>query len=79
MRDSLRAEPRMYEHLDAAQQVKHASGRTTQNRKVEKIPMLSYLYAGSETLVGRTISNSVQDRHRQEMVYFAESIAGVTA
>ncbi|MCU0946696.1 MAG: hypothetical protein MUF47_00375 [Porphyrobacter sp.] len=45
MRDLLRAEPRRYKHLDAAQLVKHALGLATEGNRSGLSPVLVYLYA----------------------------------
>lgn len=45
MRDLLRAEPRHYRHLDAAQLVKHALGLGTEATRSGRSPVLVYLYA----------------------------------
>jgi hypothetical protein len=45
MRDLLRAEPRRYKHLDAAQLVKHALGLANESRRSGLSPVLVYLYA----------------------------------
>lgn len=45
MRDLLRAEPRYFEYLDAAQLVKHALGLATEALRSGLAPVLVYLYA----------------------------------
>lgn len=45
MRDVLRAEPKRYRYVDAAQLVKHAFGLVTEGRRKGKEPVLLYLFA----------------------------------
>lgn len=76
MRDRLRAAPRSFSHLDAAQLVKHAFGLVTEGRRVGKAPVLFYLFAEPERQEGRTITAEALARHRDEVAEFAASVCG---
>lgn len=76
LRDVLAADPVKFEHLDAAQLVKHAFGLVTDARRKRKTPALIYIFAEPEVLKGRKISQSVKDRHRLEIATFAEAVTG---
>lgn len=74
MRDRLRAKPRTYVHLDAAQLVKHAFGLVSEARRIGKKPILLYLF--SEPTKGRAVSPNQMACHRCEITSFAELVAG---
>ncbi|MCE2841482.1 MAG: hypothetical protein LW689_01540, partial [Novosphingobium sp.] len=67
MRDRLKASPRMFVHLDAAQLVKHALGLATQARKAGKSAVLQYLFAEPASLDGKIISQTSHRLHREEI------------
>lgn len=71
MRDSLRTRPDTFQHLDAAQLVKHAFGLITQSKKIEKRPILVYLYAEPSRWPETAIA-----LHRLEIDQFARSVSG---
>ncbi|GMN03903.1 PGN_0703 family putative restriction endonuclease [Erythrobacter sp. MTPC3] len=74
MRDLLRAEPRRYRHLDAAQLVKHALGIATQASREGLEPALLYLYAEPDG--GMEISDSAFLQHRREIEDLQANVAG---
>jgi len=71
MRDRLRAEPRRYRHLDAAQLVKHALGLATEAGKAGKQPVLLYLFAEPSRIAAAALA-----RHRAEIADFSARISG---
>lgn len=71
MRDDLRAEPKRYRYLDAAQLVKHAFGLVTEGRRMGKKPVLLYLFAEPSDAG----SASVFSEHRAELDNFAGQVA----
>jgi hypothetical protein len=76
MRDALRSGVVHFEHLDAAQLVKHAFGLVTQSRKLEKAPILYYLYAEPAERAGKSIPAAALERHRAEIADFASRVRG---
>jgi len=78
LRDVLAADPETFEHLDAAQLVKHAFGLVTDARRKRKTPALIYIFAEPEVLKARKISQSAKERHRLEIASFAEAVKGAT-
>ena len=80
VRDTLRANGRLYEFLDAAQLVKHAFAlRTAVHRRGGKLtPILFYLYAEPNAWPkdNRPIGDDEKATHRQEIARFAQDVAG---
>lgn len=76
LRDVLAADLKKFEHLDAAQLVKHAFGLVTDARRKRKTPALIYIFAEPEVLKGKKISQSAKERHRLEIATFAEAVTG---
>lgn len=76
MRDDLRIGAVRYDHLDAAQLVKHAFGLLTQARVQSRSPVLFYLYAEPAEVGGKPISAATLDRHRAEVEDFRRRVAG---
>ena len=76
MRDLLRSSNVRYDYLDAAQLVKHAFGLVTQGRKLNKSPVLLYLYAEPAERAGHPIATEVFERHRSEVRDFARRVQG---
>ena len=76
MRDALRTGTVRYEHLDAAQLVKHAFGLVTQGRALGKKPVLYYLFAEPAERAGRIIPSTVLNLHRAEITDFARRVDG---
>lgn len=76
MRDRLRAGSMRFIHLDAAQLTKHAFGLVTEGRRLEKAPILLYLYAEPERRGDKLILPSAIARHRAEILDFAYAVAG---
>jgi hypothetical protein len=74
MRDRLRAEPRAYRYLDAAQLVKRALGLHTEADRRGRAPVLLYLY--SEPRLPRPVSAEAVEAHRVEIAEFAEKVDG---
>lgn len=72
MRDLLRAEPRRYRYLDAAQLVKHAFGISTQAHKCRKEPVLLYLFAEPSDVTDRAMFAV----HRAEIADFTDRVRG---
>lgn len=75
LRDRLRTGP-TFEHLDAAQLVKHAFGLVTEGRRRGKTPVLLYLYAEPTERAGRPIPTADIQSHRDEVAAFAEQVQG---
>lgn len=76
MRDRLRTGDARYVHLDAAQLVKHAFGLVTEGRRLEKMPVLLYLYAEPTHRGTTAIPATAIERHRAEIADFATALAG---
>lgn len=71
LRDLLRAEPRRFAHLDAAQLVKHAFGLVTEASRIGKHPVLLYLFAEPAS-----VKPEKKQRHRTEIAILAEIVEG---
>lgn len=80
VRDTLRANGRLYQFLDATQLVKHAFAlRTEVHRRGDKLtPILSYVDAEPDVWSqdGRPVGDDKKAKHRQELVRFAKDVAG---
>jgi hypothetical protein len=76
MRDRLRAGQERFSYLDAAQLVKHAFGLVTEGRRRSRTPVLFYLFAEPAERGGRAIATEDLAGHREEIVRFAEAVAG---
>ena len=82
IRDGLHGEPGRYEHLDAAQLVKHAFAlRTAVHKKPEYralAPVLCYVYAEPDSWPngGAPVDEGAKARHREEIERFAAAVAG---
>lgn len=79
LRDAIRADPRLWRHLDAAQLVKHAYALRTQIQRDGgvKTATLLYLFAEPESFAaGTRIPDSKRAAHRAEIARFAEAVAG---
>jgi hypothetical protein len=76
LRDGLRTGAMKYQHLDAAQLVKHGFGLTTQAKKAGLRPILVYLFAEPAQLAGRPLPRELMSAHRQEIADFAHRVAG---
>ncbi|MCP5385462.1 MAG: hypothetical protein H6916_01415 [Novosphingobium sp.] len=74
MRDQLRAEPRLYRHLDAAQLVKHAFALGTEAARSGANPVLLYLYA--EPAGDKAPTDAECLAHRREIDHFAAQVTG---
>lgn len=71
MRDALREDPLSYRYLDAAQLVKHAFGLSTGARRVNRAPVLLYLYAEPPSVPASACSG-----HRAEIENFSAAVRG---
>ena len=76
MRDALRSGSMHFVHLDAAQLVKHAYGLVTDARRLNKKPILFYIYAEPGHRAGRIITAEEKQRHREEVDAFAAAVGG---
>lgn len=83
IRDALRADGRLYAHLDAAQLVKHAFALRTQVSRPGRphrglAPILFYVYSEPDRwpTTGERIDNRQKAAHRAEIDRFAEKVAG---
>lgn len=76
MRDSLGRGNVSFQHLDAAQLVKHAFGLVTAARRRTLTPVLFYLFAEPETRSGKIIGPDAHQRHRSEIDSFAGEVLG---
>ena len=74
MRDRLRADDRIFQHLDAAQLVKHAFGLVTEGRRLGKAPVLLYLFAEPAHRGTTPIADTALTRHRAEIADFAAAV-----
>lgn len=74
MRDHLRADPRRYRFLDAAQLVKHAYGLATEQARTGLSPVLLYLYAEPRGENGPSAQDCLA--HRREIEQFAALAGG---
>ena len=81
IRDGLRSEPGLYEHLDAAQLFKHAFAlRTAVHKRPDHHglrPILYYVYAEPNSLPrsGAPVDEAARTRHRAEIDRFAATVA----
>jgi hypothetical protein len=73
MRDALRAQPRRYRHLDAAQLVKHALGLASEGTRSGLSPVLVYLYAEPQDA---DYSPDTFIAHRREIEDFHAVVGG---
>ena len=71
LRDSLRSRQTRFNHLDAAQLLKHAFGLVTEANRQGKSAILVYLYAEPSCWAKDAIA-----RHRQEIDEFARIVGG---
>lgn len=77
VRDGLRDDELRFDHLDAAQLVKHALGLRTLANRVGKRAALIYLQCDPKTWPdGRPVPEVTHLRHRQEVADFAAVVAG---
>ena len=78
IRDGLSMQPTLFEHLDAAQLVKHALGLRTQAKaRKKKRVVLLYLHAEPQRWpVGKRIDDAVHANHRAEIEWFRRMVAG---
>ena len=77
MRDRLADGSTSFEHLDAAQLVKHAFGLRTEAHRLGKAPVLVYLHAEPETWPdGRPVPTADREVHAREARTFADAVAG---
>ncbi len=76
VRDRLRSGDLKYQHLDAAQLVKHAFGLVTQATKAGRAPSLVYLFAEPAALAGHAIPETAKRLHREEILAFSEQVSG---
>lgn len=81
IRDGLRSEPGLYEHLDAAQLFKHAFAlRTAVHKRPNHhglTPILYYVYSEPNHLPrsGAPVDEAARTRHRAEIDRFAATVA----
>jgi len=76
IRDALKIGAKRYQHLDAAQLVKHAFGLRTQAHKAGKKARLVYLYAEPMAFPdGRPIAEKDIALHRAEVANFAAAVS----
>lgn len=66
-----------FDHLDAAQLIKHALGLSTQGRKSGKASILVYLFAEPATHAGKALAAAIA-KHRLEVALFSELVAGAS-
>lgn len=76
MRDVLKSGEVVFRYLDAAQLVKHAFGLVTEGRRINKQPVLCYLFAEPKFCNGKPVSEEDIRGHRQEVVLFAKLVSG---
>lgn len=71
MRDALRSNPSAYRFLDPAQLVKHAFGLVTEAGRVNRSPVLLYLYVEPSRVAPTAFS-----AHRAEIEGFSAAVRG---
>lgn len=77
MRDRLRSGQERFVHLDAAQLVKHAFGLWTEgHHRLNRAPVLFYLFAEPAARNGRAITPDEFAQHRAEIARFGKVVAG---
>jgi hypothetical protein len=76
LRDGLRSGSFRFDHLDAAQLVKHAYGLVTDARRLHKRPVLFYLFAEPTQREGCPIKLEDIQHHRKEIIEFAAAVDG---
>ncbi|OYU34661.1 hypothetical protein [Novosphingobium sp. PASSN1] len=76
MRIALQSGELAFQHLDAAQLVKHAYGLVTDARRRGKRPLLFYIYDEPRSRAGKPIPQSQISLHREEITTFACAVAG---
>ncbi len=77
VRDGLRDASLTFEHLDAAQLVKHGFGLRTAGARARKRATLLYLFCEPPTWPdGRAVTAAAHARHRREIDLFATAVAG---
>jgi hypothetical protein len=76
LRDALRSGDIRFQHLDAAQLVKHAYGLVTDAGRLKRRPLLFYLFAEPPERAGRVIAAEHRLRHRAEISMFASAVSG---
>lgn len=76
IRDKLKSGALVFEHLDATQLVKHAFGLVTEGQRINKKPVLVYLYAEPSMRGGKLIPTENIRTHRDEILAFAQSVGG---
>jgi hypothetical protein len=76
LRDELRSGAIRFRFLDAAQLVKHAFGLVTEARRLNKRPVLFYLFAEPAKRGLAPIPLSHLQYHRREVALFAEAVSG---
>lgn len=77
IRDLLKAEPRRFHHLNAAQLVKHAFGLRTVAQREQRTAVLLYVYAEPPTWAdGAPVGEPLFAKHRSEVESFAQMVRG---
>lgn len=77
IRDRIRDAQDAFERLDAAQLVKHAFGLRTESARRGSSATLYYIYAEPSTWAdGRPVDRALVQRHREEVMRFAEVVEG---
>lgn len=75
IRDLLKAEPRRFHHLNAAQLVKHAFGLRTVAQREQRTAVLLYVYAEPPTWAdGAPVGEPLFAKHRSEVESFAQMV-----
>jgi hypothetical protein len=76
IRDELRSGSLRFRFLDACQLVKHAFGLVTEGRRLNKHPVLFYLFAEPAMRGPSPIPAGELRDHRREIEVFAQAVAG---
>lgn len=76
LKEELRSRPEEFQHLDAAQLIKHAFGIVTEARRKAKRPYLIYLFAEPEERLGIPICPTSKQKHREEISRFSKATRG---
>lgn len=76
MRDDLRSGAIRFRFLDAVQLVKHALGLVTEARRLNKQPVLLYLFAEPSKRGSVPVPAEDLQAHRREIATFADAVSG---
>lgn len=76
LRRGLAAGTIRFQHLDAAQLIKHAYGLFTEGSRIQRRPVLFYIFDEPVERSGKAIPPSQHRAHREEITAFAKATGG---